>query len=138
MTSKQILSASGSSSLKVHSTSESNFPLIQCLDGAHKIGCHHIVTSANGTKAASAGFGGELRIWECQGDQWTEDGSVSGRKLTTVTKSPNFTLTVLFLSKLGLLRRKFGQSLFQQRGSILLEQPMTVTLKYGICMLVRT
>ncbi|KAL1967507.1 hypothetical protein VTN77DRAFT_3022 [Rasamsonia byssochlamydoides] len=77
VTSNQILSASGASSLKVHSTADADFPLAQSLDGAHKIGCHHVVTSGNGLRAASVGFGGEIRIWSCQNGTWVEDGNIS-------------------------------------------------------------
>ncbi|KAF2424872.1 WD40 repeat protein [Tothia fuscella] len=84
-----LLSASGSSTLKVHSTTDPSFPLLQTLPNAHKLGCHHITTSSNGLVAASAGFGGEVKVWkvregEGEGD-WVEwgvlvDGSVGTGK----------------------------------------------------------
>ncbi|KAK4166257.1 WD40-repeat-containing domain protein [Cladorrhinum sp. PSN259] len=60
-----IISASGSSSLRVHSTTESTFPLIQTIQNAHKLGCHHVATAKAGlgNVAASVGFGGEIKIW---------------------------------------------------------------------------
>ncbi|KAI9717471.1 MAG: superkiller [Chrysothrix sp. TS-e1954] len=72
-----LLSASGSSSLQVHSTysppylpdpdsldpSDEAFPHTQTLSGAHKLGCHHVAASREGKRAASAGFGGEVRVW---------------------------------------------------------------------------
>jgi hypothetical protein len=73
VTPSQILSASGSSAIKVHSTTEADFPLAQALEKAHKIGCHHIVTSENGTKAVSVGFGGEIKLWSNDNGEWTED-----------------------------------------------------------------
>ncbi|RQM04551.1 hypothetical protein DH86_00004409, partial [Scytalidium sp. 3C] len=77
VTPTQILSASGASSIKVHSTTSSEIPLIQTLSGAHKLGCHHIVTSRNGKKAASVGFGGEVKIWSISdSDEWSEEGIV--------------------------------------------------------------
>jgi hypothetical protein len=63
VTPMHILSASGSASLRVHSTVHADFPLVQTLRGAHKLGCHHVVTSADGSKAASAGFEGDIKIW---------------------------------------------------------------------------
>jgi superkiller protein 8 len=78
VTSNQILSASGASSLKIHSTADAAFPLVQSLDGAHKVGCHHVVTSRNGLRAASSGFGGDLRLWSCQDGAWVEEGDISG------------------------------------------------------------
>ncbi|RFU25428.1 hypothetical protein B7463_g10916, partial [Scytalidium lignicola] len=77
VTPTQILSASGASSIKVHSTASPEIPLVQTLNGAHKLGCHHIVTSRNGKKAASAGFGGEVKIWSVsESGEWTEEGTV--------------------------------------------------------------
>lgn len=79
VTDKSILSASGSPSIKVHSTLDTEFPLIQSLDNAHKLGCHHIVTGAKGTRAISAGFAGELKAWSCIDGYWVGDEGVSGK-----------------------------------------------------------
>lgn len=50
------------------------------MDNAHKLGAHHIAVSANGKTAASAGFGGELKIWSCNDEDesspWSARGSV--------------------------------------------------------------
>jgi WD40 repeat protein len=79
VTPKQILSASGSSSLKIHSTTEPDFPISQSLDGAHILGCHHVTASKDGHKLASAGFGGEVKIWNKNAqDQWVEEGQIVG------------------------------------------------------------
>jgi superkiller protein 8 len=66
-----LFSASGSSTIHVHSTTQPTFPLIQSLTDAHKLGVHHICTSRHGPGlvAASVGFGGEIKIWT-----WKEDG----------------------------------------------------------------
>ncbi|KAL2155425.1 hypothetical protein VTH82DRAFT_167 [Thermothelomyces myriococcoides] len=60
-----LLSASGSSSLRVHSTTDATFPLQQTIPNAHKLGCHHVCTARGGvgTVAASVGFGGEIKVW---------------------------------------------------------------------------
>jgi len=78
----QLLSASGASSIKVHSTTSPDIPLAQTLKSAHKLGCHHIVTSRNGRKAASVGFGGEVKIWTVSDvGEWSEEGTiVNGNK----------------------------------------------------------
>ncbi|KAF7595736.1 hypothetical protein BBP40_004867 [Aspergillus hancockii] len=73
VTKKQVLSASGGSALKVHSTTDPDFPLVQSIDGAHKIGCHHVVTNENGSRAVSVGFGGEIKVWSCDNGRWSED-----------------------------------------------------------------
>ncbi|KAI9835104.1 MAG: superkiller [Thelocarpon superellum] len=79
VTSSQILSASGSSSIKVHSTTKADYPLGQIVTPAHKLGCHHVVTSKDGKKAASIGFGGEAIIWSAASDeQWTEEDGERG------------------------------------------------------------
>ncbi|KAK0653354.1 Meiotic recombination protein rec14 [Lasiodiplodia hormozganensis] len=73
-----LLSASGSSSIHVYSTTEPDFPLTQTLHDAHKLGCHHIATSANGQKAASAGFGGDVKLWALAEDgSWKAEGSIA-------------------------------------------------------------
>lgn len=79
VTDKHLLSASGASSLKVHSTTEADFPLVQSLDDAHKVGCHHIVTDTKGTRAVSAGYAGDLKVWSCQDGHWSADHAVSGQ-----------------------------------------------------------
>ena len=80
--STSIFSASGSSSLKIYSTLSSDFPLQQTLDGVHKLGCHHVATSGNGKKAASIGFGGEVKVWANESEdgqgQWVEEGMIVG------------------------------------------------------------
>jgi superkiller protein 8 len=62
-----VVSASGSSSLQINSTIDAEFPLQQTLHGAHKLGCHHLSSSADGKVLASAGFGGEVKIWTLVG-----------------------------------------------------------------------
>lgn len=77
MTPTQILSASGGSAIKIYSTTSSDTPLAQTLSGAHKLGCHHITTSRNGRHAASAGFGGEVKIWTIsESGEWEEEGTI--------------------------------------------------------------
>ncbi|KAG9257730.1 WD40-repeat-containing domain protein [Emericellopsis atlantica] len=83
-TSKAILSASGSSTLHIYDTTDPTFPLKQSISNAHKLGCHHICASRNGRVAASAGFGGEVKLWSYNQDsgEWSQDGEVS----TSATK----------------------------------------------------
>ncbi|KFY43488.1 hypothetical protein V494_01971 [Pseudogymnoascus sp. VKM F-4513 (FW-928)] len=85
VTPTQLLSASGSSTIKIYSTASPDIPLVQSISGAHPVGCHHITTSRSGTVAASAGFGGELKIWtiDPESEQWSlqaaiEDGNGAG------------------------------------------------------------
>lgn len=79
-TSSCVITASGSSSLKVYSTLSSDFPLIQTLEGVHKLGCHHVATSSNGQRLVSVGFGGEVKLWKSETEdgpgQWLEDGKL--------------------------------------------------------------
>lgn len=77
MTPTHLLSASGSSSIKVHD-SNSEVPA-QTLEKAHALGCHHVCASKDGKVAASAGFGGEVKLWVSDGDgeaAWVEKGSI--------------------------------------------------------------
>ncbi|KOS22629.1 Meiotic recombination protein rec14 [Escovopsis weberi] len=77
---RTLLSASGSSALHVHDTFDPSFPLKQTIPDAHKLGCHHICTSRNGLYAASAGFGGEVKIWELNKatGEWASGGEITG------------------------------------------------------------
>lgn len=79
-TTSSLLSASGSSSIRIFSTTSLDFPLIQTLEGAHKLGVHHLVTSKDGKRAASAGFEGRAKIWEITGEgdeqQWKMKGEI--------------------------------------------------------------
>ncbi|KAH7272236.1 Ski complex subunit Rec14 [Fusarium solani] len=79
-TPKAVISASGSSTLHIHDTTDPSIPLKQSIPDAHKLGCHHICTSRSGNVAASAGFGGELKIWQLNKDtgEWSLDGEVTG------------------------------------------------------------
>lgn len=76
-----MLSAGGSSTIHYHDTTDPDFPLKQTISNAHKLGCHHICTSRNGRFAASAGFGGEIKIWALNGDsgEWESDGEISSQ-----------------------------------------------------------
>ncbi|RFU81325.1 meiotic recombination ski8 rec14 [Trichoderma arundinaceum] len=71
---------SGSSTLHVHDTTDASFPLRQSIPNAHKLGCHHVCTSRNGLYAASAGFGGEVKIWELNKEtgDWSSGGEITG------------------------------------------------------------
>lgn len=82
MTDRQILSASGASSIQVHSTTDPDFPLAQSIDGAHKVGCHHIVTDGRGSRAVSVGFGGEIQVWTCRDGTWSQNDTALGNKHT--------------------------------------------------------
>ena len=53
---------------------------MQSLKGAHRIGCHHLITSGDFTRAVSVGFGGELKIWKSQNDSWHADGEIAAAK----------------------------------------------------------
>ena len=84
----QILSASGESSIKIYSTTRPSNPALdsttdsdsyaiaQVLKDAHMLGCHHLLTSESGTRAASVGFGGEVRVWRWGAGRWEDDGEV--------------------------------------------------------------
>ncbi|KAJ2996178.1 hypothetical protein NUW58_g1053 [Xylaria curta] len=75
-----LLSASGSSTIYVHATNQPSSPLVQSLSGAHKLGCHHLAVSRNGKIAASAGFGGDVKIWkvlESGSGEWGHFGELN-------------------------------------------------------------
>ncbi|KAL8960109.1 MAG: hypothetical protein Q9193_003134 [Seirophora villosa] len=76
VTPHQVISASGSSSIKIYSTTEPDFPLVQTLDAAHKLGCHHLAASQGGQHFASAGFAGDVKLWNLDQGQWTKRGEI--------------------------------------------------------------
>lgn len=75
-----MLSAGGSSTIHIHDTTDPAFPLKQSISNAHKVGCHHICTSRNGKVAASAGFGGDVKLWKLDVDtgEWSSSGEITG------------------------------------------------------------
>ncbi|CAH0041308.1 unnamed protein product [Clonostachys solani] len=77
-TPRAVLSVSGSSTIHIHDTTDPAFPLKQSISDAHKLGCHHICTSRNGRVAASAGFGGEVKIWNLTQEtgEWSSGGEI--------------------------------------------------------------
>ncbi|SPJ78416.1 related to GTP-binding protein beta subunit-like protein [Fusarium torulosum] len=79
-TPKAVISGSGSSTLHIHDTTDASFPLKQSISDAHKLGCHHVCTSRNGNVAASAGFGGEVKVWKVDNDtgEWSLSGEITG------------------------------------------------------------
>jgi superkiller protein 8 len=77
-----LFSASGSSSIQIFSTATPDLRPQQTLSGAHKLGCHHLAVAPNGRIAASAGFGGEVKVWRLSEDhsaegEWKEAGKVA-------------------------------------------------------------
>jgi len=87
----QLLTVSGSSSIKVYNTraqaihadtadDDNAYPLVQTLEKVHPLGCHHICAALGGTVAASVGFGGEVKVWEIEseGGLWHARGTVVG------------------------------------------------------------
>ncbi|KAF2704803.1 WD40 repeat-like protein [Pleomassaria siparia CBS 279.74] len=76
-TKSQILSASGSSSIRIYSSDQPDFPLVQTLEGAHTLGIHHLVTAKENNRAASAGFEGKVKVWSSDEEGvWKEDGEI--------------------------------------------------------------
>ncbi|KAK4133214.1 WD40 repeat-like protein [Trichocladium antarcticum] len=85
-----LLSASGSSALRIHSTADASFPLQQTIPDAHKLGCHHVCTARGGVGAvaASVGFGGEIKVWRLRkdkdagdaGTEWALDWEIAPAK----------------------------------------------------------
>lgn len=73
---KAVISGSGSSTLHIHDATDSAFPLKQSISDAHKLGCHHACTSKDGRVAATAGFGGEIKVWTVNQDtgEWSLRG----------------------------------------------------------------
>lgn len=91
VTPTQLISASGSSSIKVHSTAtgstihsdsaaeENPFPETQVLEKAHQLGCHHVCAASEGGVLASVGFEGDVKLWAAGEDgSWAEKGCIKG------------------------------------------------------------
>lgn len=78
VTRDQIISASGVSTLKIHSTTTPDFAIAQVLKDAHPLGCHHLATSHDGMKLVSVGFGGEAKVWKFVDGMWVGEGELEG------------------------------------------------------------
>lgn len=76
----QILTGSGQPSIKIFSTNKDDFSIDQSLSDAHKLGVHHLATSKNGTRAVSAGFGGEAKVWNFTEGIWKQDSEITSEK----------------------------------------------------------
>ncbi|KAF2256594.1 WD40 repeat-like protein [Trematosphaeria pertusa] len=77
-TPSQVLSASGSSSIRIYDTTSPDFPLVQTLEGVHPLGIHHLVTAKEARRAASVGFEGKVKIWtQTEEGEWKQHGEIS-------------------------------------------------------------
>ena len=86
VTPTQLLTASGSAHLRVYRTTDDGgdggddgdatgpYGLVQTLEGAHALGCHHVCVSGDGRTAVSVGFGGEVRVWRTVGEEEEAEG----------------------------------------------------------------
>lgn len=52
--------------MKLWDIASPEHPLVHSFTKAHPLGVHHVVTSKDGRMAASAGFGGEIFLWDLQ------------------------------------------------------------------------
>ncbi|KAK2735960.1 hypothetical protein FQN57_001033 [Myotisia sp. PD_48] len=71
VTPSQIICSSGSASIQVVSNEE-GFPISQTLSQAHKIGCHHLAASEDGSKMVSVGFDGAVLLWQSENGIWNK------------------------------------------------------------------
>ena len=91
VTPTQLISASGSSTIKIHSTAsggsinpesateENPFPEVQALEKSHSLGCHHVCAASEGGVFASVGFEGDVKLWSAGEDgTWTAKGCIKG------------------------------------------------------------
>jgi superkiller protein 8 len=91
VTPTQLISASGSSTIKIHSTvsggainpesatDENPFPEVQVLEKSHSLGCHHVCAAREGGVFASVGFEGDVKLWSAGEDgTWTVKGCIKG------------------------------------------------------------
>lgn len=75
-----IISASGSSSIKIYSTLSDEFPIAQVLKDAHPLGVHHLTISRNYQTLVSVGFEGSAKIWRYTSGAWSEAGEIQAAK----------------------------------------------------------
>lgn len=67
--------------MKLWDTVLDEHPLVHTFARAHPLGVHHITVSRDGQIAASAGFGGEILLWDLQ--KLKGIGSVAGISILT-------------------------------------------------------
>ena len=91
VTPTQLISASGSSTIRIHSTvsggsinpesatDENPFPEVQVLEKSHSLGCHHVCAAREGGVFASVGFEGDVKLWSAGEDgTWAAKGCIKG------------------------------------------------------------
>jgi superkiller protein 8 len=67
VTSSWVITVAGDSSVKLWDIGTPEHPLVHEFPGAHPLGAHHVaVNTATGIRAASAGFGGEIILWNLE------------------------------------------------------------------------
>ena len=59
--------------MHIHSINDGEYNLRQSLHGAHKLGCHHLAASEDGSRLASVGFGGEIKVWALKDGSFHEE-----------------------------------------------------------------
>ncbi|KAI5778204.1 WD domain-containing protein [Geopyxis carbonaria] len=64
VTESYIITVSGDPNVNVWETGSSKHSLVHQFADAHRLGAHHVVTSSSGELAATAGFAGEIIIWD--------------------------------------------------------------------------
>lgn len=113
VTPTQLISVSGSSSIRIHSTTsggninpesatdENPFPEAQVLEKAHSLGCHHVCAASEGGVFASVGFEGDVKLWQ-MGEEgvWVAKGCVKG-ELCGVLEVMGFCFSWIGLGWLG-------------------------------------
>ena len=71
------------------------------LKDAHKLGVHHIITSKDGNRAVSAGFGGEAKVWKYEEGMWKQESEINGKDAVKSLKGKAGELWAIALSADG-------------------------------------
>lgn len=71
-----LITAAGDSSIKLWELGNPKHPLAHEFTGAHRLGTHHVAASSKADIAATAGFGGEIILWDLE--QLKERSRITG------------------------------------------------------------
>lgn len=66
VTTSYAITAAGDSSVKLWDLTVTGHMLAHEFKGAHPLGAHHVAASSTARLAASAGFGGEINLWDLE------------------------------------------------------------------------
>lgn len=87
LTTSYVVTVGGDSNVKLWQTGTQEHSLVHQFAGAHPLGAHHVAVNRNdGSRAATAGFGGEIILWDLENLEKLHQ--IKGQKGTSLSGGP--------------------------------------------------